>query len=43
MTRNARQRRIIELIKEREIDTQEELVTLLQQSQFNVKIGRAHV
>ncbi len=36
MTRNARQRRIIELIKEREIDTQEELVTLLQQSQFNV-------
>ena len=36
MTRNARQRRIIELIKERDIDTQEELVTLLQQSGYNV-------
>ena len=36
MTRNARQRRIIELIRENEIDTQEELVSLLQQSQFNV-------
>lgn len=36
MTRNARQRRIIELIKESDIDTQEELVTLLQQSGYNV-------
>lgn len=36
MTRNARQRRIIELIKEKDIETQEELVALLQQSQFNV-------
>ena len=36
MTRNARQRKIIELIKERDIETQEELVTLLQQSGFNI-------
>ena len=36
MTRNARQRRIIELIKERDIVTQEELVALLQQSGYNV-------
>lgn len=36
MTRNARQRRIIELIKERDIETQEELVSLLQNSGFNV-------
>ena len=36
MTRNARQRRIIELIKERDIETQEDLVSLLQSSGFNV-------
>ena len=36
MSRNARQRRIIELIKELDIETQEELVSLLQESGYNV-------
>ena len=38
MTRNARQRKIIELIKERDIETQEELVSLLQQSGFSKRM-----